>query len=69
MAKNEKIKNGHTKDESNLRFETTNNQNVVKAISYSVDGKEQETFLYVMTEEQFESLIPQSEKKHEVVFH
>jgi hypothetical protein len=63
MAKKQHTQNGADAKE-NLRFEATNDKNIVKAISYK-DGKVQESFLYVMTEEQFEALIPESEKKYE----
>jgi hypothetical protein len=55
--------NGFKGQADSLRFETTNKDNIVKAISY-YEGKKQESLLYVMTEEQFEALLPESEKKY-----
>lgn len=49
-------------NEETITFECiTNNENVVKAVSYH-EGKKQEVFFYVMPEDQFEALIPASAK-------
>lgn len=50
------------KDDS-FRYETINgNDNIVKVVSFD-EGKKKEVYVYVLSEEEFDSLIPQSEKQ------
>lgn len=60
------INGGKQNDE--LAFEAVkDDQNVVKVISY--DGvKKHEVYVYVLSEEQFDALIPSSEKENSKVF-
>ena len=46
-----------------LSFEPVDGkENIVKAVSVDTNGTKQEVYLYVMSEEQFEGLMPESQK-------
>jgi hypothetical protein len=66
MEKKSSQTNGKTSANDSLIFEPVKgNDNVVKAISFN-EGKKHEVFVYVISEEQFDALIPSSEKKDTV---
>ncbi len=53
-----------SRDKDFITFEPiTGNENVVKAISFN-DGKKNEVLVYVISEEQFDELIPFKEKQN-----
>lgn len=55
--------NGNTPTNDSLTFEPVKgHDNVVKVISFN-EGKKHEVFVYVISEEQFDALIPSSEKE------
>ena len=61
MEKKVKQENAIRNDDS-LVFEIDHsNENIVKAISFH-EGKKQEVYMYVLAEEEFEALIPQTKQ-------
>jgi hypothetical protein len=65
MMDNKSIQNAATtkNGEETLVFEIVNKEeNIVKAISYQ-NGKKQEVFFYALPEDEFDALIPSSEKE------
>lgn len=63
MSKKIFIEPKNTSMDDEFRYETINGKdNIVKVVSFD-SGKKKEVYVYVLSEEQFESLMPKTEKR------